>query len=113
MISEDLSNIPQNLRFSDSISDIDVVSISHLHDGSDGFPIGTTSLSMGQIPTGKYLWIKPASTISIIISNGNPIQLAAGKATKLWANFTSIQIVVPNTTQNQVTPVQVTAIIGG
>lgn len=112
-ISEDLSTAPVNIRFADSTSDVDVANIAHLKDCTDSFPIGTTPVSMGQITLGKFLWIKSSVSVGIALSGGAPFSLIANKASKLWVSFTSLAITVPNTTQNQVTPAQVTISIGG
>lgn len=113
-ISEDQSNAPQNIRFEDAVNDVDLTSLAHLHDCSDSFPAGTATIGLGQIAMAKFLWIKPASTIQIILSgSATAITLQAGKASKLWAAFNSLSVVVPNTTQNSVTPVAVTIVVGG
>jgi hypothetical protein len=114
IISEDNSSAPQNVRFSDAITDVDTTSLAHLHDASDAYPVGTTSVPMGQITLAKYLWIKPAASIQIILSGSTtPLTLIAGKATKIWGNYTSLQIVVPTGTTNTLTPPQVSIVIGG
>lgn len=112
-ISDDISNAPQNIKFQDSQADTDITSLKHTHDGSDAYPVGTTSVPMGQITTGLFLWLKPALDVGIILSGGSPITIKGGKATKMWASFTSLQIVVPSTPQNLVTPVNVPVVIGG
>jgi len=99
LISDDTSNQPQNIRFDEEISDIDVTSLTQILNLSPAqFAPGTTAINMQTIATGLWLYIKPTAALSLIINGQAPLDLQPGKSTKMWATFTSISVVNPGTT---------------
>lgn len=112
IISEDVSNQPKQIRFSDESEDVDVTSLTKFRDLVDNYPVGSNALSLGQITQGKFIWIRPAADVTLVVDSQN-IKLKAGKASKLWTEFTTLAIDVPNTTQNTSTPPLVSLVIGG
>lgn len=111
-ISEDTSSQPKQIRFADESEDTDILSLTKVRDLVDTYPVGSNALSLGQITTGKFVWIKPSADVTLVIEGQN-LKCKAGKASKLWTEFTTLAIDVPNTTANTSKPPLVSLVIGG
>ena len=109
LISDDASNTPQFIRLNEQISDTDITTLTQVVVASPAtYPVGTTSVNMGQIVAGLWLYVKPAADIQLQLSGGAPITFKGGKSSKMWVSFTSLTVVNPSTA-----PISMTLVIGG
>ena len=97
MLSEDTTNDPKLMRFSEEFEDVDVALLKESVSRVENFPVGSIAISLGNIAQGKFLYIKPKSDISITLDAGSPIVIRGGKATKMWAAFTALSLTIPGT----------------
>lgn len=93
LLSEDSTNQPKNIRFQQEIEDIDALSAKDSITRQEKFPIGTHSVSMGNITLGQLLIIKPTKELSVKINGAaTPLILKGGKLSKMWMQITSLEI---------------------
>jgi hypothetical protein len=107
-ISKDLVNDPKVIKFSEDFSDIDVASLAEIVTRDESFPVGTVSIPMGNIASGKFLYIRPEADITFTLNGGSPLVAKGGKATKMWTTVTSLTLTIP-----AAVPVSVALVIAG
>jgi hypothetical protein len=93
-ISEDTLSEPKQVRFSEAFEDIELTLIKESITRTEKFPVGTNSISMGNVAQGKFLYIKPAANVSVSMDGGPLMVFRANKATRMWVDFTSLDITV-------------------
>ena len=93
VLSSDTNNEPKQIRFSEEFEDIDVTNLKESVTRQETFPVGTHSISMGNIALGRFLLIKPKNNLTASIGGEN-LNLKGGKISRLWADFASLDIVV-------------------
>ena len=99
-ISQDTGTTPTQIRYSETIADTDTTSILKSVTVQTEFPVGTHTIDLGQIVTGKLLLIKPAANLSVNINGADTdYTIKAGKMSKIWADITSLQIEVTGAAQ--------------
>ena len=100
LLSADTLNEPKQIRFDESFEDVDVLTLKESVLRQEEFPIGTHIISLGNIALAKLLIIKPTNDLEILVNGSvTPIKCLAGKHTKLWAEVTSLSIVVSTAAQ--------------
>jgi hypothetical protein len=95
-----------------------VSAVTGLFAGTTGPIVGVTHLTPGPVAIDADV---SGGIGQIFLSNYHQgtaaplstLALKAGKASRLWTDFTALNIVVPNTTANTTTPPQVSIVIGG
>lgn len=93
-ISADTLNEPKLIRFDESFEDVDVLAIKEVVTRQEEFPVGTHSISLGNIALAKLLIVKPENDLEILVNGSvTPLKCLAGKRTKIWAEVTSLSIV--------------------
>ena len=99
ILSEDTTNIPKKIRFAEEFEDTDVTNLLECLVREESFPIGTHTISLGNIAQGKFLIIKPAADLLVKIDGGSNQTFVAGKFSKMWVKFTSLEITVSTAAQ--------------
>jgi len=89
--TDELSN-PKEIKFQTDSTSEDLLSCNEVKSADDIFPVATTAVSMGNITNGKFIYAKPTLDCTLVLSGEN-VALRAGKASKIWANFTSVSII--------------------
>ena len=92
-ISEDAVTEPKSIRFQEDFEDIDTTLLKEIVVRQETFPIGTHAISLGNISTGKFLYIKPKKDLQVSINGGANQTFRGGKASKLWMTVTSLSII--------------------
>ena len=99
-ISQDTGTTPTQIRYAETIADTDTTSILKSVTVQTSFPVGTHTINLGQIATGKLLLIKPASDLLVNINGADTdYTVKGGKMSKIWADITSLQIEVTGAAQ--------------
>jgi len=93
-LSEDDVNDPKQIRFSQIYENVDLTQLKECLQRVESFPIGSHSIGMGNIAQGRWLFLKADKDIGVSINSGTVLTLRAGKATMMWVNFTSLDLVV-------------------
>jgi len=93
-LSEDNVNDPKLIRFSQTYESVDLTLLKECLQRVETFPIGTHSIGFGNIAQGRWFHIKPNLDMGISINSGTVLTLRANKATSMWVNFTSLDLVV-------------------
>ena len=106
-LSRDAITDPKLIRFSDEATDIDVTLLIESITKDETYPIGTTAINMGNIVTGRWLWIRPSANIGLIINGGAALNLRANKTSRMWLDFTAVSLVVTGA------PAQISVVIAG
>lgn len=106
-LSEDSTNPPKQIRLSESFDDVDVELLKDVIIRQETFPVGSHSISLGNIAEGRYFLIKPKAQIQCSINGAPAYTLRANKVTKGWLIFNAITITV--STQ----PVEVLIVLAG
>lgn len=91
-ISDDTLNEPKFIRLSEEYEDIDVTLLKELLTRQENFPAGTHTITLGNITTGKFLYIKPKKDLQVSINGGTAFKIRALKTTKMWVEVTSLSI---------------------
>ena len=99
VISEDSLQIPKKIRFSDEFEDTDVSLLKESITRQESFPVGTHSISMGNIAQGKFVVIKPTNDLQVKFDSGVNHTFKGGKLSKMWISFTSLEITVSTAEQ--------------
>ena len=100
VLSEDVSNDPKLIKFSDEFEDIELTLLTKVVEGVRNFATGTTSVMVVTVP--KLLWMRPDADIGIKLDGGATIPIRGAKSLKLWATFTTLDIVVAGATPIEV-----------
>jgi hypothetical protein len=87
------------MRFSEDFEDTDTALIKECLVRQESFPIGTHSISLGNIAQGKWLLVKPVNDLQIKLDTGSNQTLRGGKISKMWVNFTALEITVSTAAQ--------------
>lgn len=107
-LSRDISSSPQDIIMKHVENVNEDVLLTEAAELDQPLPVATNVFPMGTIATGRFLYIKPAANVSLIFNGGTEqILIRGGKVTRLWADFTSLDIVVTGA------PVQVHAVVAG
>lgn len=94
ILSKDATTTPKQVRFSEDFEDIDSTTLMESVTRDETFPVGTNSIALGNIALGKYLLVKPSASVGLKIDGGATIPLRSGKVSKIWCDFTSVDLVV-------------------
>jgi hypothetical protein len=94
LLSEDLGPEPKKIRFKEQFENSELELIKEVKVLQEVFPIGTHSISLGNIAQGRFLLIKPKSNVQISINGGAALTLREDKVTKMWLNFTQLSLTV-------------------
>jgi len=94
VISRDVVNEPNQIRLKEVFTDTDIINLKEVALRQETFPVGTHVISLGNITQGKFLYLKPTQDVGVEINGLAAITFRAGKATRMWANVTSLSIVV-------------------
>ena len=95
LISEDTKNDPKLIRFAESFEDIDLTTLKEISLRQETFPVGTHTISLGNIALAKFLIVKPDMDLEINVNGSiTPLKLKGEKFSKLWAEVTSLTITV-------------------
>lgn len=96
ILSDDSSSDPKQIRFRSEQDAIDTALLIESKTLQESFPVGTTSISLGNISQGRFLYVKPEAACVATI-DGQTLSLRAGKASSIWADFTTLSITVTGT----------------
>lgn len=115
VISDDLGNDPRQIRYSEETEVIDVTNYTETLTRQQIFNVGNHTIDLSSFASGKLLIIKSklpvspaAGTVSILLNGSlTSITLENGKTTKIWANITSLDLVVATD------PVELTIVVAG
>lgn len=100
LISEDTKNDPKLIRFAEELEDIDLVEIKEIALRQETFPVGTHSISLGNIALAKLLVLKPDADLEISVNGSTPLlKIKGGKLSKIWGEITSLSITVSTNPQ--------------
>jgi len=94
-VSEDDSNIPKQLRFSEIDQEVlDTTILKEAGGNSIDLPESTTDweIPMGAIGSGKWFYLFSSVEITLKIDDGPARTLAAGKPNECWMEYTSLKI---------------------
>lgn len=94
-ISEDTTNEPKLIRLSEDIETTDVLLLKENVLRQETFPVGAHSIPLGNIALGKFLYIKPKADLEFALNGSATLyKVRGGKASKLWVEFTSLNITI-------------------
>lgn len=94
-LSVDTGSSPQDLLLKKYEELTDTTLLLEAVQVDQPFPVATTVVSMGTIAQGKWIYVKPTADCSLIFNGGlEQRQFRAGKASRLWMNFTAVSVVV-------------------
>lgn len=99
LLSEDTLSVPKKVRFSEEFEDADIALLKESVVRQESFPVGTHSISLGNIAQGKWLFIKPTNDLEVKIDAGSNQTFRGGKISKMWVNFTALEITVSTAAQ--------------
>lgn len=99
VLSEDTLQIPKKVRFSEDYEDTDVALLKESITRQETFPIGTMTIPMGNITQGKFLFIKPTNDLQVKLDGGSNHTFRGGKVSKMWVNFSALEITVSTAAQ--------------
>lgn len=93
-ISEDTTSQPKQIRFSEAFDDVDVELLKDVVVRQETFPVGSHSISLGNIAEGRFFLVKPKSQIQFQLNGANAFTLRANKVMKGWLTFAQVDIIV-------------------
>ena len=93
LLSEDVNTDPKQIRFKSDTDAIDVALLKNSKTIQETLPVGVQAISLSNIVQGRYLYVKPKNACVISI-DGQTMSLLAGKASSIWATFTSLSITI-------------------
>ena len=94
-LSNDAGTNPQSIIFKELANSTDAVSLTQAEEFKENFPVGVNVIPMGQLGTGKFLYIKPTANVTAIFDGGAETHVfLAGKASRLWMNYTAMSLTV-------------------
>lgn len=93
LLSEDATNDPKQIRFKSESEIIDIASLKNSKTIQETLPVGVQTISLANITQGRYVYVKPKNACVISI-DGQTLALRAGKASTIWADFTSLTITI-------------------
>lgn len=90
-----LSKTASALIFEDLTNVTDTSSLTNAVEYNQSFPVATTVVGMGQVGTGKFLYIKPTANVTAVFDGGAETHVfLAGKASRIWMNFSALSLTV-------------------
>lgn len=94
-LSNDAGTNPQSILMKEVLAVTDSSSLTQAEEIKQNFPVGVTVVNMGQVATGKFLYIKPTANVTVIFDGGAETHVfLAGKASRIWMNYTAMSLTV-------------------